>query len=76
MYSPRCLSPGEIATNAFEMMQLDLEANVKPAAAYVRMSTEHQRYSTENQRDAIEQYAKQHHLEIVRILLGRGKEWP
>jgi hypothetical protein len=28
--------------------------DAKPAAQYVRMSTEHQKYSTENQREAIE----------------------
>jgi DNA invertase Pin-like site-specific DNA recombinase len=28
-----------------------------PAAAYVRMSTEHQQYSTENQLDRIKEYA-------------------
>ncbi|MGN6556121.1 MAG: recombinase family protein, partial [Verrucomicrobiota bacterium] len=29
-----------------------------PAAAYVRMSTEHQQYSTSNQMDVIREYAK------------------
>jgi hypothetical protein len=30
-----------------------------PAAAYVRMSTDHQKYSTENQLDTIRRYAEQ-----------------
>jgi DNA invertase Pin-like site-specific DNA recombinase len=55
------------------MMQLDGEAIRKPAAAYVRMSTEHQRYSTENQRDAIDRYAREHGLEIVRTYSDAGK---
>ena len=37
-----------------------------PAAAYVRMSTEHQQYSTENQLDRIKEYAARR---------GRGGEW-
>jgi len=35
------------------------------AAAYVRMSTEHQQYSTSNQMDVIREYAKRRGLEIV-----------
>jgi DNA invertase Pin-like site-specific DNA recombinase len=43
------------------------------AAMYVRMSTEHQQYSTENQADAIEQYADQHNLTIVKKFVDSGK---
>ena len=43
------------------------------AAAYVRMSTEHQQYSTENQLDTIKLYAAAHSLEIVRIYTDAGK---
>jgi len=43
------------------------------AAAYVRMSTEHQKYSTENQLDAIREYAACRDLEIVRIYADEGK---
>lgn len=43
------------------------------AAAYVRMSTEHQQYSTENQMDVILQYAKRRGLEIVKIYSDGGK---
>jgi len=42
-------------------------------AQYVRMSTDHQRYSTENQRDAIQQYAVQHGMAIVRTYADEGK---
>ncbi|RDY65446.1 hypothetical protein DX912_17210 [Lysobacter soli] len=42
-------------------------------AQYVRMSTDHQRYSTENQRDAIQQYALQHGMAIVRTYADEGK---
>src|ERR1700761_3416322 len=44
-----------------------------PAAIYVRMSTEHQQYSTENQTRAIEEYAAQHNLTIVRRFADYGK---
>ena len=44
----------------------DLDAAV-PAAAYVRMSTEHQQYSTENQLDRIKEYAARRGMEIVRV---------
>jgi len=43
------------------------------AAAYVRMSTEHQQYSTSNQMDAIRDYAKSHQMEIVRVYSDEGK---
>lgn len=43
------------------------------AAAYVRMSTEHQQYSTENQLDTIKIYAAAHSLEIVQIYTDAGK---
>ena len=43
------------------------------AAAYVRMSTEHQQYSTENQLDTIKLYAAAHSLEIVKIYTDAGK---
>ncbi len=46
---------------------------VTPAAAYVRMSTEHQRYSTENQLDRIRVYAAQRGMEIVRVFEDSGK---
>jgi DNA invertase Pin-like site-specific DNA recombinase len=42
-------------------------------AQYVRMSTEHQRYSTENQAAAIQQYATQRGIEIVRTYADEGK---
>jgi len=44
-----------------------------PAAAYVRMSTEHQQYSTSNQMDAIREYAKRRGMEIVKEYSDEGK---
>ncbi len=44
-----------------------------PAAAYVRMSTEHQQYSTENQLDRIKEYASRRRFEIVRVFADEGK---
>lgn len=44
-----------------------------PAAAYVRMSTEHQQYSTENQLDRIKEYATRRNMDIVRIFEDAGK---
>ena len=43
------------------------------AAAYVRMSTEHQQYSTNNQMDVIEEYAARRGMEIVRKYSDEGK---
>src|SRR5476649_29939 len=43
------------------------------AAVYVRMSTEHQQYSTENQACAIEAYASERGIEIVRTYADQGK---
>ncbi len=43
------------------------------AAAYVRMSTEHQQYSTSNQMDVIREYAKRRGLEIVTEYSDEGK---
>src|SRR5438874_12214352 len=43
------------------------------AAAYVRMSTEHQQYSTSNQMDVIREFAKRRGLEIVKEYYDEGK---
>lgn len=43
------------------------------AAAYVRMSTEHQQYSTSNQMDVIRDYARRRQLEIVKEYSDEGK---
>jgi DNA invertase Pin-like site-specific DNA recombinase len=43
------------------------------AAAYVRMSTEHQQYSTSNQMDVVREYAKRRGLEIVKVYSDEGK---
>ena len=43
------------------------------AAEYVRMSTDHQKYSTENQADAIQRYAAQRGIEIVRTYADDGE---
>lgn len=45
----------------------------KRAAMYVRMSTEHQQYSIVNQADAIERYAAEHKLTIVKRFEDSGK---
>ena len=42
-------------------------------AQYVRMSTDHQRYSTENQADAIQRYAAERGIEIVRTYADEGR---
>ena len=51
------------------------ELSGKPvrAAQYVRMSTEHQKYSTENQSEALQQYAAQRGIEIIRTYADEGK---
>ncbi len=43
------------------------------AAQYVRMSTEHQKYSTVNQAAAIQRYADQRGISIVRTYADEGK---
>ena len=43
------------------------------AAAYVRMSTEHQKYSTDNQLAVIQRYAELRHYEIARTYTDAGK---
>jgi DNA invertase Pin-like site-specific DNA recombinase len=43
------------------------------AALYVRMSTDHQKYSTENQAEAMQRYAAQRGIEIVRTYADAGK---
>ena len=43
------------------------------AAAYIRMSTEHQQYSTDNQADVIRHYAAAHDMEIVHTYADEGK---
>lgn len=43
------------------------------AAAYVRMSTEHQKYSTDNQIETIRRYAEKNGYEIVRRYADEGK---
>lgn len=48
-------------------------SNTALAAAYVRMSTEHQQYSTENQLDTIRLYAATHALDITKVYTDAGK---
>src|SRR6266480_4054798 len=55
------------------MSKKDKESSRNYAAAYVRMSTEHQQYSTSNQMDVIREYAKRRDLEIVKDYSGEGK---
>src|ERR1035438_4155021 len=55
------------------MIRKDNDRWLNCAAAYVRMSTEHQQYSTSNQMDVIREYAKQRKLEIVKEYSDEGK---
>lgn len=50
-----------------------LEPTLRRAAAYVRMSTDHQKYSTDNQLDAIRGHAAKSGIEIVRVYADEGK---
>jgi DNA invertase Pin-like site-specific DNA recombinase len=43
------------------------------AAAYVRMSTEHQQYSTDNQMDVIRDYARRRGIKIMKVYSDEGK---
>src|ERR1700682_4574929 len=55
------------------MINSDTEPAPIFAAAYVRMSTEHQQYSTSNQMDMIREYAKRRGMTIVQIYSDEGK---
>jgi DNA invertase Pin-like site-specific DNA recombinase len=48
-------------------------AEVRTAAMYVRMSTDHQKYSTENQADAIQTYAQLHNIKVIESYKDAGK---
>jgi DNA invertase Pin-like site-specific DNA recombinase len=65
-YQDRAMTQQEHATDS-------LEPNTKPAAQYIRMSTEHQQYSTENQADVIREYAAQRGFQIVKTYADEGK---
>jgi len=59
-----------------EPIQNSLEDQGLPltsAAAYVRMSTEHQQYSTSNQMDVIREYAKRRGMQITKNYSDAGK---
>ena len=49
------------------------QTDLTKAAAYVRMSTEHQQYSTSNQMDVIQEYAQRRGHEIVKVYSDEGK---
>jgi DNA invertase Pin-like site-specific DNA recombinase len=55
------------------MNPTDQETMRHRAAAYVRMSTEHQQYSTCNQMEAIQGFARQRNLEVVKQYSDEGK---
>jgi hypothetical protein len=62
-----------IHTAEYSICELKKVPMTKRAAIYVRMSTEHQQYSIVNQEDAIERYAAEHKLSIVRKFIDSGK---
>src|ERR1017187_5729649 len=51
----------------------DSSGGVVRAAEYVRMSTDHQQYSTENQHAAIQRFADERGIAIVRSFIDAGK---
>lgn len=55
------------------MVDKDNKNQIIPAAAYVRMSTDHQECSIDNQLNAINSYAQEHGYEIKRIFSDEGK---
>src|SRR6201985_3609997 len=62
-----------IYTAEYSICELKRVPMPKRAAIYVRMSTEHQQYSIVNQADAIERYAAEHKLTIVKKFVDSGK---
>jgi len=73
--SPPCGEICEHETNNAQcgMSRADEKVRQSLAAAYVRMSTEHQQYSTSNQMDIIREYAKRRGLTIVKDYSDEGK---
>lgn len=61
-----------MSTNRPAKRTLD-KSTQQRAAAYVRMSTEHQQYSTENQLDVITAFALSRNLEITKVYTDAGK---
>lgn len=55
------------------MFRADTEPSVTLAAAYVRMSTEHQQYSTSNQMDVLKESAKRRGMRIITVYSDEGK---
>ena len=58
------------------MNEIETVSGTEPrirAAAYVRMSTEHQQYSTSNQMDMIKEYAQRRGMDIVKTYSDEGK---
>jgi DNA invertase Pin-like site-specific DNA recombinase len=53
-------------------MTIPTKGNV-PAAQYLRMSTEHQKYSLDNQTAAIQAYAEQNGLTVIKTYADSGK---
>ena len=49
------------------------EPDTRPAAQYIRMSTEHQQYSTQNQADTIREYAQKRGFRIVKTYADEGR---
>ncbi|MET4200739.1 recombinase family protein [Bradyrhizobium sp. LA6.12] len=49
------------------------DGDIKRAAAYVRMSTDHQKYSTENQLETIERYAANRGFRIIETFEDSGR---
>ncbi len=50
-----------------------VESTLRNAAAYVRMSTEHQQYSIANQLDVLREYAARHGWNIVKVYADEGR---
>jgi DNA invertase Pin-like site-specific DNA recombinase len=48
-------------------------SNFLPVAKYLRMSTDHQQFSFDNQSDAIQRYADQHKMTVVRTYSDAAK---
>jgi len=62
-----------MAIDLFFMNKGNTDLPTVSAAAYVRMSTEHQQYSTSNQMDVVRDYAKRRGMEIVKVYSDEGK---
>ncbi len=67
------MHPDDGNAGLFDMNRDGSEPSRQRAAAYVRMSTEHQQYSTRNQMEVIRSFARQRNWQVVKEYSDEGR---